>query len=53
MRFLAYDLAIDLVRLLREPIASIRHHDADLARQACRALASVPLNIAEVASGQA
>jgi four helix bundle protein len=47
MRFVAYDLALDLVRQLREPLASIRHHDADLARQACRALTSVPLNISE------
>ena len=52
MRFVAYDLAIDLVRRLREPLAVIRHHDGDLARQACRALASVPLNISE-ASGRA
>ena len=52
MRFLAYDLAIDLVRRLREPIAGIGHHNADLARQVCRSLASVPLNIAE-ASGRA
>jgi four helix bundle protein len=47
VRFLAYDLAIDLVRGLREPLASLRRHDGDLARQACRALASVPLNVAE------
>jgi four helix bundle protein len=43
----AYDLALDLVRQLREPLAAIRRHDPDLAKQAMRALASVPLNIAE------
>jgi four helix bundle protein len=47
MRFIAYDLAIDLVRRLREPLATLKRHDADLARQARRALASVPLNISE------
>ena len=52
MPFLAYDLALDLVRQLREPLAHIRKHDSDLAKQACRALASVPLNIAE-AQGRA
>jgi four helix bundle protein len=52
MRFVAYDLALDLVSHLRAPLAAIRHHDADLAKQACRALASVPLNIAE-ANGRA
>ena len=52
MPFLAYDLALDLVRQLREPLALIRRHDSDLAKQACRALASVPLNIAE-ANGRA
>jgi len=50
--FLAYHLAIDLVRLLREPLAVIRSHDADLAKQASRALTSVPLNVAE-ANGRA
>jgi four helix bundle protein len=47
MPFLAYDLALELVRKLRVPLAELRRHDADLARQATRALASVPLNIAE------
>ena len=52
MRFVAYDLALDLVRQLREPLAAIRRHDPDLAKQAMRALASVPLNVAE-ANGRA
>ena len=47
MRFVTYDLAVDLVRRLNEPLATIRRFDPDLARQASRALASVPLNIAE------
>ena len=52
MRFVAYDLALDLVRQLRPPLDAIRLHDPDLARQAGRALASVLLNIAE-ANGRA
>jgi len=47
MRLVAYDLALDLVCRLREPLAVLRRHDADLARQTYRALASVPLNISE------
>jgi four helix bundle protein len=52
MRFVTYDLAVDLVRRMREPIDAIRRFDPDLARQASRALASVPLNVAE-ANGRA
>jgi len=47
MRFLAYDLALDLIRNLREPLAAIRRHDAALAKQARDALNSVAMNIAE------
>ena len=47
MRFLTYDLALDVLRGLREPFAIIRRHDAALARQAANAMSSVPLNIAE------
>lgn len=47
MRFLAYDLALDLIRNLREPLAAIRRHDASLAKQARDALNSVAMNIAE------
>ena len=39
MRFLAYDLSLDLIRNLREPLATIRRHDAALAGGA-RALAA-------------
>jgi four helix bundle protein len=37
---------------MREPIDAIRRFDPDLVRQASRALASVPLNVAE-ANGRA
>ena len=47
MRFLTYDLALDVLRGLREPFAVIRRHDAALAKQAANAMSSVPLNIAE------
>src|ERR1700733_3787383 len=47
MRLVAYDLALDLIGRLRVPLATLRRHDADLAKQAYRALASVPLNIGE------
>ena len=47
MCFVASDVSHQLVRQLREPLAALRRHDADLAKQAMRALTSVPLNIAE------
>ena len=47
MRFLTYDLALDVLRGLREPFAIIQRRDASLAKQAARAMSSVPLNIAE------
>src|SRR5262249_42356811 len=52
MSFIAYDLTIDLIRRLREPLAIIRRHDAPLAKQACNAVNSVALNLAE-GSGRA
>ena len=42
-----YDVALDVARQLRPLIEGIARHDVDLARQMRRALASVPLNIAE------
>jgi four helix bundle protein len=51
MRFLAYDLSLELIVSLRPTIALVRRHDAGLAKQFRSALASVPLNIAE-ASGR-
>ena len=47
MRFLAYDLALDLIRALRPTLAVIRRHDPRLARQLRDALSSTPLNVAE------
>ena len=52
MRFLAYDLSIDLIRCLREPLAVIQRHDAALAKQGRNAINSVALNLAE-GSGRA
>lgn len=47
MRFLAYDLSLDIIRGLREPLALVRRRDARLARQGTDAVNSVALNIAE------
>ena len=47
MRFLAYDLALALIRALRPTLALIRRHDPRLARQLRDALSSVALNLAE------
>ena len=47
MRFVAHDLSLELVHLLREPLAQLRRHDAALARQAIAAVSSVALNLAE------
>ena len=47
MGFDAFDVALDLVRSLKEPIAKIAAHDPALASQLQRALSSVPLNLRE------
>ena len=47
MPFLAYDLSIDLVRGLREPLAIVKRRNPDLARQLDRAADSVAQNLAE------
>ena len=47
MRLLAYHLSIELITNLGPTLAIIQRHDASLARQLRRALASVPLNVAE------
>jgi len=52
MRFLAYDLSIELIRQLRDPLAVVRRHDAALAKHGRDALNSVALNLAE-GSGRA
>jgi four helix bundle protein len=47
MRFVAYDLALHLIRNLPAPLAVIRRHSAALAKQGANAADSVLLNIAE------
>lgn len=47
MRSLVYDLSLDLIRGLREPLRRIRQHDAALGKQGTNALNSVALNAAE------
>ena len=47
MGFDAFDVALDLVRSLKEPIAKIRAHDPPLADELERARISVPLNLRE------
>jgi len=46
-RFHAYAVALELVRSVSPLVEAIRRRDADLARQISRALASIPLNVAE------
>ncbi len=38
-RFVALDVALEMIRQLREPLAKIRTHDADLAKQIRKAAA--------------
>jgi four helix bundle protein len=47
MSFVAYDLCLEVVRAVAPAIVHVRVGDADLARQAQRALASVCINLAE------
>lgn len=47
MRFLAYDLALHIIRGLQAPLAIVRRHDAALAKQGTNAVTSVLLNLAE------
>ena len=47
-----YDVIIDTVAGLRPVMERIGQHDPDLARQMRRALASVPLNVAEGSSSR-
>ncbi len=47
MALQVYETALEMVRSVAEVVRSVERRDADLARQMRRALASVPLNIAE------
>ena len=47
MRFLAYDLALALIRGLQAPLATVRRHNTALAKQGTNAVDSVLLNLAE------
>ena len=47
MTFQALEIAIELNRFIREPLAVIAQHDPSLANQLRRAASSVPLNLAE------
>ena len=45
--FQAFEIAIQMVASLKEPLAAIAQRDSDLASQLRRAATSVPLNLAE------
>lgn len=45
--FIAFNLALDIVRALRPLMEQLQKHDADLAKQLRRAASSVALNLAE------
>ena len=47
MRFLAYDLSIELIRGLRTSLETVRRRDPALAKQGTDAVNSVELNLAE------
>jgi four helix bundle protein len=47
MSFHALDVAIEMTRSLRQPVAKVARCDASLASQIRRAASSVPLNVAE------
>ena len=47
MSLIAFEVALELVRHLREPLVVLARRDPSLADQLRRAAASVPLNVAE------
>jgi len=47
MPFDAFEVALELVRSLRAPLAALEQRDPSLAQQLRRAAASVPLNLGE------
>ena len=47
MPFDAFDVSLEMIRHLRQPLAAITQRDPALAQQLQRAAASVPLNLSE------
>ena len=47
VRFRAFELAIEAIRFLQDPLSAIARRDPDLARQIRRAAASMALNLSE------
>ncbi len=47
MSFIAFDVALDMIRQVRDPLSRLAERDPDLARQLRRAAASVALNLSE------
>jgi four helix bundle protein len=47
MPFHAFDVALEMIGQLRQPLAAIAQRDPELAQQLRRAAASVPLNLSE------
>ena len=47
MTFQAFDIALDLIRSVREPLARIATRDPDLDKQLRRAASSIALNLGE------
>ena len=47
MGFDAYEVAVQIVKELRQPLERVDQHDRDLARQMRRAASSVVLNVGE------
>ena len=47
MAFEAFEVSLEMVRLLRDPIEHVAQRDSALAGQLRRAAASVPLNLSE------
>lgn len=47
MALVAETVSLEIIRSVRAPLARIRRHDADLARQMRRAVNSIALNVSE------
>ena len=46
-KLIAFEVALKMIEAIREVVAVVRKHDADLARQIVRAASSVTANVAE------